>query len=53
LIIDEVAGYRNAIGRFQYSDTIFDGQSFGNVDNDGSGNVLLTELNAVEDVQAA
>jgi len=50
--VDEGAGYRNAVGYFQFSDNAFDGLTFSNVDSDGSGRVSLSELNALNGVEA-
>lgn len=50
--IDEGAGYRNSVGYFQFSDNAFDDLVFNNVDSDNSGRVSLSELNALNGVEA-
>ena len=48
--LDEGAGYRNSLGWFTFSGNTFNNLSRGDIDNDDSGTVSLTELNAVEGV---
>jgi hypothetical protein len=50
--VDEGAGYRNSIGYFEFSDTAFSGLSFNDIDSNGSGRVSLSEMNALDGVQA-
>lgn len=50
--IDEGAGYRNSVGYFEFSDTAFDGLSFGDIDSNNSGRISFSEINEVEGVSA-
>lgn len=48
--IDEGAGYRNSLGYFTFSDTTFDNLDFGTIDSDSSGNISISELSTLNDV---
>ncbi|MGB0683909.1 MAG: DUF4114 domain-containing protein [Magnetovibrionaceae bacterium] len=48
--IDEGAGYRNSLGWFSFEDNAFDGLSHGAIDLNGSGNISLSELDALSGV---
>ncbi|MCV6610917.1 MAG: DUF4114 domain-containing protein [Amphritea sp.] len=50
--LDEGAGYRNSLGYFTYSDSTFDGLSFGDIDTDGSGHIGISELRDVSGIEA-
>lgn len=50
--LDEGAGYRNSLGYFTYSDSTFDGLSFGDIDSDGSGHIGISELQTVSGINA-
>lgn len=50
--LDEGAGYRNALGYFTYSDTAFDGLTFGDIDTNSSGHIGISELRSLSGVNA-
>jgi len=48
--LDEGAGYRNSLGYFTFSNDSFSGYSFGDLDNDDSGHVGISELSSLSSV---
>jgi hypothetical protein len=48
--LDEGAGYKNSLGYFTFSDTTFDGYTFGDLDTDGSGHIGISELQSIEGI---
>lgn len=50
--LDEGAGYKNSLGYFTFSDTTFDGYTFGDLDTDGSGHIGISELQSIDGIDA-
>lgn len=48
--LDEGAGYKNSLGYFTFSDTTFDGYTFGDLDTDGSGHIGISELQSIDGI---
>lgn len=49
--LDEGAGYRNSLGYFTFSDTTFDGYTFGDLDADSSGHIGISELQNLSGIE--
>ncbi len=50
--MDEGAGYRNSLGYFTYSSSTFDGLTFGDIDQDNSGYIGISELQNISGISA-